>query len=117
MTTLKPAPQESAVPLKLSGVDKDLVEKKKKAEEAVLALRKTEEERVLKSKVENCARAKQAKAGFDSGMRITRSNEKGEREASAHERKRARAGTAVQPSPRGTTKHSVARDRHVPDEA
>ena len=76
------APQgaASASALKLSGIDKELAEKKKKAEEAEVAKRKADEEKVVKAKIENCARAKQAKATFDSGMRIGRTNDKGERE-------------------------------------
>ena len=74
------SPHGSASAPKLSGVDKELAEKKKKAEEAEVAKRKAEEERVAKSKIENCARAKQAKTNFDSGIRIARTNEKGERE-------------------------------------
>jgi hypothetical protein len=74
------APRLVASVPKPSGVDKELAEKKKKADEAQAAKRKEDEERVLKAKVENCARAKQAKAGFDSGVRMTRFNEKGERE-------------------------------------
>lgn len=74
------APQGAASALKLSGVDKELAGKKKKSEEAEAAKRKAEEERVLKAKIENCARAKQAKASFDTGMRMARTNEKGERE-------------------------------------
>ena len=62
----------------MSGVDKELLEKKKKAEEAEVAKRKTEEERVLKAKVENCARAKQAKTTLSSNARIGHVNEKGE---------------------------------------
>lgn len=65
---------------KPSGVDKDLLEKKKKADEAEAAKRKAEEEKIAKAKAENCTRAKQAKAGFDSGVRIVKTNEKGERE-------------------------------------
>jgi hypothetical protein len=64
----------------LSGVDKDLQEKKKQAEDAEAAKKKVEEEKVLKARVENCARAKQAKATFDSGVRVARQNDKGERE-------------------------------------
>jgi len=64
----------------ISGVDQSLAEKKKKAEEAEAAKRKAEEARILKAKVENCARAKQAKASLDSGVRIARTNAKGERE-------------------------------------
>jgi hypothetical protein len=74
------APKDAASALKLSGVDKELAEKKKKAEEAEAAKRKAAEEVVLKLKVENCARAKQSKMNFTSGMRIARANEKGERE-------------------------------------
>ena len=74
------AAQSSASAPKLSGVDKELAEKKKKAEEAEVAKRKAAEEKILKAKIESCARAKQAKAGFDSGVRIARINEKGERE-------------------------------------
>lgn len=73
------APQATASVPKLSTVDKVLAEKKKKAEEAETTKRKDEEERIVKAKVENCARAKQAKAGLASGLRITRINEKGER--------------------------------------
>lgn len=80
ITTATPAPQIAASVPKLSGVDKELADKKKKAEEAEAAKRKTEEDRIVKAKVENCARAKQAKAGFDSGRRMARTNEKGEQE-------------------------------------
>lgn len=74
------AAQNAASAPKLSGIDKELADKKKKAEEAQAAQRKTEQEKVVKAKVENCARAKQAKANFDSGVRVSRINEKGERE-------------------------------------
>ena len=74
------APLGAASAPRLSGVDKELAEKKKKAEEAEAAKRKAEEEKVLKAKVENCARVKQAKSSFDSGVRMARTNEKGERE-------------------------------------
>ena len=74
------APQGTASAPKPSGVDKELAEKKKKAEEVDAAKRKAEEERIVKAKVENCARAKQARASFDSGVRVARTNEKGERE-------------------------------------
>jgi len=65
---------------KISGIDKDLAEKKKKAEQEEVAKRKAEEDRVTKLKADNCARAKQAKAGFDSGVRLSRVNKQGERE-------------------------------------
>jgi hypothetical protein len=65
---------------KTAGVDKDLEAKKKQAAEAEVSKRKAEEERITKAKIESCARAKQAKASFDSGMRIGRVNAAGERE-------------------------------------
>jgi hypothetical protein len=75
-----PAPQSEATLPRVSGVDKELVERKKKSEEADLAKRKVEQESFLKAKIENCARAKQAKATYESGQRIARTNDKGERE-------------------------------------
>jgi hypothetical protein len=63
-----------------TGIDKDLEAKKKQANEAETAKRKAEEERVASAKAENCARAKQAKATFDSGVRVARTNASGERE-------------------------------------
>lgn len=63
-----------------SGMDKELAEKKKQAEQAEIAKKKTEEEKRLQAKQENCSRAKQAKATYDSGMRMAKTNEKGERE-------------------------------------
>lgn len=71
---------ETASAIKTIGVDKELMEKKKLAEQAETAKRQAEQERGLKTKVENCSRARQAKATFDSGMRMGRMNEKGERE-------------------------------------
>ncbi len=65
---------------KAVGVDKELEARKKQAAEAEAAKRKAEEGRVTKAKVENCARAKQAKASLDSGVRISRTNAAGERE-------------------------------------
>jgi type IV secretory pathway VirB10-like protein len=63
-----------------AGVDKALEAKKKQAAEAEAAKRKAEEERLVKAKIENCARAKQAKAALDSGVRISRTAANGERE-------------------------------------
>lgn len=62
------------------GVDKELEAKKKQAADAEAAKKKADEERVAKAKIENCARAKQAKANLDSGARIGRVNAAGERE-------------------------------------
>jgi hypothetical protein len=62
------------------GVDKELEAKKKQVADAEIAKRKAEEEKVTKAKIENCTRAKQAKATFDSGIRMSRVNASGERE-------------------------------------
>ena len=48
--------------------------------DAEAAKRKAEEDRTTKVKIENCARAKQAKTTYDSGIRVSRTNAAGERE-------------------------------------
>jgi hypothetical protein len=65
---------------KATGVDKELEARKKQAADAEAAKRKAEQDRITKAKVENCARAKQAKASLESGVRISRTNAAGERE-------------------------------------
>lgn len=73
--------QTGAVPTpKKSELDAKLEEKKKQAEQAEAAKRKAEEARVAQARAENCARAKQAKASLDSGVRMAVTNAKGERE-------------------------------------
>ena len=74
------APQNGASAPRLGGVDKELTDKKKKAEELDLAKRRADGEKMAASKIDNCARAKRAKANLDSGRPIARSNEKGEPE-------------------------------------
>ncbi len=61
-----------------SGVDQELADKKRKAQEEQSARIKAEQERILKAKIENCARAKQAKISLNSNRRISRFDEKGE---------------------------------------
>ena len=63
-----------------SGVDKELEEKAKKAEEAEKAKKAEEARKLAASKAENCRRARQGKATFDSGIRVARVNAQGERE-------------------------------------
>ena len=65
---------------KTSGVDKDIEAKKKQVADAEAAKLKAEQEKVTKAKVENCARAKQAKVTYDSGVRLSKTNASGERE-------------------------------------
>lgn len=75
-----PALQGEASAPRPSGIDKDLAEKKAKADQAESARRKADQEKALKAKAENCTRARQARATYDSVQRIAQTNEKGERE-------------------------------------
>lgn len=75
----QPASSAAAMP-KLSGKDKELQEKKKLAEAAEAEKKKAQEEELAKMRADNCERAKRSKASFDSGVRISRTNAKGERE-------------------------------------
>jgi hypothetical protein len=74
------APQDKASVAKPSGIDPVLAERKKKEELALEAKRKSEQERLTRSKADNCERAKLAKKGIESGVRLARTNAKGERE-------------------------------------
>jgi len=60
--------------------DKELEARKKQAEQAEDAKKKAEEQRIAKARTESCARAKQARATLDSGVRLATTNSKGERE-------------------------------------
>jgi hypothetical protein len=82
-----PAPTETAaaaVPpppaAKPAGVDKELAEKAKKAEDAEKAKQAAEAQKVAQARAENCNRARQGKATMDSGIRVARLNAQGERE-------------------------------------
>ena len=76
-----PPPPAGAAPApKKNELDAKLEEKKKQAEQAEAAKRKAEEDRIAQAKADNCARAKQAKASLDSGVRMSVTNAKGERE-------------------------------------
>lgn len=79
---LTPAPMQSAAssPLKPAGVDKELEEKTRKAEADEKARQAAEAEKLAKAKADNCSRARQGKATFDSGIRVARLNAQGERE-------------------------------------
>jgi hypothetical protein len=74
------APKSGASKPTLSGKDKELEEKKKKAEAAEAEKKKEKEEEIAKARADSCDRAKRAKMAFDSGVRISRTNDKGERE-------------------------------------
>lgn len=63
-----------------AGLDKELEAKKKQAQDAETAKRKAAEEAATRARIENCARAKQAKTTFESGIRVVSTNAAGERE-------------------------------------
>ena len=71
-----PAPANAQAPK----VDPEFEARRKKAESEVQAKNKAEEERVAAAKADNCARARAQLRTFESGIRVTRTNEKGERE-------------------------------------
>ena len=92
-----PAKATASAPApKLTGKDKELEEKKKAVAAAEADRKKLQEEENAKARTENCTRARQAKATIDSGVRLTVTNAKGEREimddsARAAETKRLQA--------------------------
>ncbi|MFN9728359.1 MAG: DUF4124 domain-containing protein, partial [Acidovorax sp.] len=59
--------------------DRELEQKKAQAEAAEAAKAKAEQEKLAKARAENCARARQAKATFESGRPLSYTNAKGER--------------------------------------
>lgn len=89
------APAASAPPLTPKNIDPELEAKRKKAEQDEAAKTKAEEQRVAAAKAENCKRAREQMRTLESGMRMARINDKGEREVlddkmRADEMKRAR---------------------------
>ena len=64
---------------KLSGVDKDLADKKKQAEAAAALKARAEVERIAKANTDNCERARANKALMESGARVSQSNAQGDR--------------------------------------
>lgn len=75
-----PAAAAAPAPEAKPRVDKDLEEKIRKAEEEDKAKKAAEEKKVAQARAENCNRARQAKATYDSGIRVARLNAQGERE-------------------------------------
>jgi hypothetical protein len=61
-------------------VDAELESRRKKAEQEQTDKQKAEEEKVAAQRAENCKRARTHMASLDSGVRLARTNEKGERE-------------------------------------
>ncbi len=76
-----PASSASAAPLATSRAsDPELEARRKKAEQEVADKKKAEDDKLAAVKAENCTRAKAQMRTLDSGVRITRTNDKGERE-------------------------------------
>lgn len=70
----------SSQPTPPSGTDKELEQRRQQAEAAEAAKQKAAQQAQAKVRADNCARARQAQANLDSGMRIARTNAQGERE-------------------------------------
>ena len=62
------------------GSDPELEAKRRKAEQEVAAKKKAEDEKAAIARADNCLRAKAQVRTLESGVRITRANDKGERE-------------------------------------
>ena len=75
-----PQAREAAAAPKPPAVDKELEEKTKKAKAEEKTKQEAETQKNAKIKAENCERARQGKATFDSGIRVAKVNTKGERE-------------------------------------
>ena len=74
-----PAAAPASLP-KPAGKDKALEDRKKQAEAAEADKKKAEEAKVAAARAENCSRAKTSRANYASGVRLSRMNDKGERE-------------------------------------
>ena len=68
----------SAAPVK--AVEPELEVRRKKAEAELAAKQKAEEAKLASARTDNCVRAKSQLQSLDSGVRIMRTNERGERE-------------------------------------
>jgi hypothetical protein len=89
-----PAPAPALVPAK-GPLETELETRKRNAEQEQTTKNQAEDQRVAEQRAENCRRARSHQSALDSGQRIARTNEKGEREvlddkARADEIRRAR---------------------------
>jgi hypothetical protein len=78
--TAAPAAAASAPTLTAKGVEPELEAKRKKQEADEAEKKKAEEARLAAARAENCTRARSQMRSLESGVRIARTNEKGERE-------------------------------------
>ncbi|CAM3316589.1 DUF4124 domain-containing protein [Polaromonas hydrogenivorans] len=93
---LASAPAGKASAPKFSGKDAQLEARKKQADDLEAAQKQAEEEKMAKARADNCERAKKGQATLKSGVRISVTNAKGERDfmddaAKAAETKRLQA--------------------------
>jgi hypothetical protein len=76
-----PASAASAAPLAATRAsDPELEAKRKQAEQEAAAKKKAEDDKIAAARADNCKRAQAQLRTLDSGIRIARVNEKGERE-------------------------------------
>lgn len=73
------APTAAASAPRATAKDKELEERKARAEAAEAAKQKAEEDKIAKQRADNCTRARSAKATFESGTPIRQTNAQGER--------------------------------------
>lgn len=74
------APQAAETAPKLPSQDKELQERRQQAEAQEAAKQAAQQEAQAKARADNCTRARRAKTTYDSGVRIARTDAKGERE-------------------------------------
>lgn len=91
-----PAPSAASGLAPAKAIEPELEAKRRKQEAEQAAKVKAEEEKIAAARAENCTRAKSQLKALEDGMRIARTNEKGEREilddtARAAETQRTRA--------------------------
>lgn len=74
------APEAAASAPRPAGTDPELDARRKKADDEKAVQQKVAQEKDAALRAENCSRAKGHMAALNEGMRMTRTNEKGERE-------------------------------------
>jgi hypothetical protein len=75
-----PAKAAAASAPKLTGKDQALEDKRKQAVAAEAEKKKAQENEAKTAQADNCRRARESKSTIDSGIRLSRVNDKGERE-------------------------------------
>lgn len=96
-----PAPTPAAAASAPATVDPQLAARRKQAEEEAAAKRRADDEKLAAQRADNCQRARAQLRALDDGMRLVRTNAKGEREVMddkgrAEETARARSVIATE---------------------